>query len=197
MQKHNRRSIRLKGYDYSQPGAYFITIVTQNREFLFGDVINGKMVLNAAGLMIQNVWNELPKRFSNIEMDETIVMPNHFHGIIKIVGQTLAVTPHDDSEIINAAGMRPTPTGAYTEGRKTIGDIIGAFKSITTHEYIIGVKNNKWMVFCGKLWQRNYWEHIVRNEMELNRIRKYIINNPINWNSDNENPKHRRGNPCG
>ena len=159
-QKHHRRSIRLGGYDYSQPGGYFITIVTQNRECLFGDIIKGKMILNDAGKMIRRIWNELPTRFLNIELDESIVMPNHFHGILHIIEKMNHI----------------------------LGDMVGAFESITTHEYILGVKNTGWPPFNKKLWQRNYWEHIIRDENDLNRIREYIINNPLDWKSDNENP---------
>ena len=158
-QKHHRRSIRLPEHDYSQPGGYFVTIVTQDRECLFGDVVNRKMVLNNAGKMIQRIWNELPTRFSNIQLDEHIVMPNHFHGIVIIMKKS----------------------------DKSLGDMIGAFKSITTHEYILGVRNNGWQQFNKKLWQRNYWEHIIRDEKDLNRIREYIINNPLNWEGDGGN----------
>ena len=161
-QKHHRRSIRLKGFDYSQPGGYYVTIVTQNSECLFGDVVEGKMVLNDAGKMIQRVWNELPKRFPNTELDESIVMPNHFHGILMIIEKT----------------------------GKSLGDIVGAFESITIHEYVLGVKNNGWPRFNKKLWQRNYWEHIIRDENDLSRTRKYIINNPMQWEMDNENPNN-------
>jgi len=161
-QKHHRRSIRLKGYDYSQPGGYYVTLVTQNRRYLFGEVIEGKMVLNNAGKMVQRVWNELPERFPNINLDESIVMPNHFHGVLMIIEKT----------------------------DKVLGDIVGAFESITIHEYILGVRNMGWPRFNKKLWQRNYWEHIIRDEKDLNRIREYIINNPMEWKSDTENPNN-------
>jgi len=143
----HRRSIRLKGYDYSQNGAYFITICNQNRECLFGEIIGQKMILNDVGKMIDYQWNELQNKFNNIQLDEYIVMPNHFHGII-------------------------------------IGKIIGAFKSITTHEYIKGVKKYNWPSFNNAIWQRNYYEHIIRHEESLNKIREYIINNPMNWIND-------------
>ena len=159
-QTHHRRSIRLKGYDYSQLGGYYITLVAQNREHFFGGIFEGKVVLNDAGKMIQLSWQNLPNRFSNIELDERVIMPNHLHGIINIVKQESV----------------------------SIADVVGAFKSITTHEYILGVKNSGWPPFEKRLWQRNYWEHIIRNEKELDRIREYIINNPIKWQADAENP---------
>lgn len=206
---HHRRSIRLKGYDYSQTGLYFITICVNNRECLFGHVANGKMILNDAGQMIETEWLELPERFANVELHEYIVMPNHFHAILEIVGATLVVAPKN----VNTADNADTPNNAVApknagnsdipenaddvtgKGQpqgiaptgKTVGDMVGAFESITTVEYIRGVKNKNWKPFCGKLWQRNYWEHIIRNENEYNRISQYIIDNPANWGSDKFN----------
>ena len=172
-QKHHRRSIRLKDYDYSQAGACYVTIDVQNRECLFGDIVNYEMVLNEAGKMIDEQWNALPKRFPNIELDVYQIMPNHFHGIIVIVEY--------------GAGTRPAPAS-----KSTLGDIVGAFKSITTNEYIDGVDNQNWPQFYKRLWQRNYYEHVVRNEADLNRIRDYIQFNPSNWEEDEEDPKFKR-----
>jgi len=161
---HHRRSIRLKGYDYSQAGLYFITICCQDRACLFGGVVKGEMILNDAGMMVENEWNQLHERFTNIQLHEYIVMPNHFHAILEIVGATLVVAP--------------------TQKNKTVGDMVGAFKSIVTVEYIRGVKNWGWAPFNGKLWQRNYHEHIIRNEQSYQRISDYIINNPTKWIED-------------
>jgi REP element-mobilizing transposase RayT len=157
---HHRRSIRLQGYDYSRAGAYFITICTQNRECLFGEIVDGKMVLNHAGDMIQTVWDEIPDHYTGIEIDEFVVMPNHIHGIIGIVA----------------------PTG--NTGSLSLGDMVHRFKTMTTKRYADGVKQSVWRRFPGKLWQRNYWEYIVRNEMKLGRIREYIHNNSTQWKSD-------------
>lgn len=173
-QKHHRRSIRLKDHDYSQAGAYYVTIDVQNRECLFGRILNYEMILNEAGKMIEEQWNALPERFPNVELDSHQVMPNHFHGIIVIVG---VIFEH-------GSGTSPAPTK-----RPTLGDIVGAFKSITTNEYIKGVDNNHWPRFYKRLWQRDYYDHILRDEEDLNRIRDYIRSNPANWNEDKENPK--------
>ena len=176
-ERHHRRSIRLKEYDYTQPGAYFVTICTQNRLFLFGDVVEGRMLLNDAGLMVQTVWEGLPRRFPNVQLDAYVVMPNHFHAIVIIVD----VHPPVGAPLVGAqkgAGTRPAPT---------LGYIVGAFKSMTTNEYIRGVRQFRWTPFPGRLWQRNYYEHIIRNEGELNRIRGYIVNNPPRWHLDREN----------
>ena len=198
---HHRRSIRLKGYDYSQAGLYFITICTQNCECLFGNIKNRKMILNDAGQMIKTQWLELSNRFKNIELHEYVVMPNHFHAILQIVGATLVVAQNKNgdkninkniTQNINIDKIRKgqpqgiAPTGIVTVN-KTVGDMVGAFQSIVTVEYIRGVKNHNWQPFDGKLWQRNYWEHVIRNENEYNRISQYIIDNPAKWKNDKLN----------
>ena len=194
-EKHHRRSIRLKGYDYSQAGLYFITICVKNRACLFGKIINDKMILNDAGKMVNEQWLVLPQRFTNIQLHEHIVMPNHFHAILEIVPATtvratLVVAPNNNAvaqnDAVNPRKGQPqgiAPTGIAPTG-KTVGDMVGAFQSIATVEYIRGVKNNNWHPFDGKLWQRNYWEHIIRNEQSYQRISEYIINNPSNWKED-------------
>ena len=182
----NRQSIRLKNYDYSQSGLYFVTICTQNRECIFGDIVGAhhdapvpKMVLNNVGNMIEKLWNKIPEHFHMAELDIFQIMPNHLHVIIRIVG----------AGFMPARGERATTRVAPTI---TLGDIIGAFKSLTTHEYIIGVKNNGWKPFDKRLFQRNYYEHIIRNENDLNKIREYVINNPLMWDRDRNNPKFKK-----
>jgi len=172
-----RRSIRLKDYDYSSVGAYFITACTQNRQCLFGEIKNGETISNEAGRMVQSVWDKLPNRFPTTEPDECVVMPNHIHGIIVLVGAPLVGAQIEKDE--KRVGTRPTPT---------LGDVIGAFKSITTNEYILGVNGKGWPPFSNRLWQRNYYENIIRNEQALNKIREYIAANPLQWEFDLENP---------
>lgn len=176
----HRKSIRLKGYDYSQAGLYFITICCEDRECLFGDIIDGKMDLNDAGIMVRNEWLKIPGRFPYVKLHQYVVMPNHFHAIMEIVVGATLVVAHDNpfAHDNNGATTRVAPT------RKTIGDIVGAFQSIVTVEYIHGVKNNGYQPFYGKLWQRNYHEHIIRNEQSYQNISDYIINNPAKWNDD-------------
>lgn len=212
---HHRRSIRLKGYDYTQSGAYFVILVTQGRDCLFGDVANDEMQLNDAGRMVQSAWEALPQRFPGIELDEYRIMPNHTHGIIVVVGATLVVA-HDAQTDVDRAGTSPAPTTigdgvdnvgatlvvaqdvrmgadwAGTSPAPTLGDIVGAFKSITTHEYIRGVYESGWPPFDKRVWQRNYFEHIIRNERELDHIREYILNNPLKWVLDREHPNAKR-----
>ena len=180
---HKRRSIRLKGYDYSQAGLYFITICVQDRECLFGNIENGEMILNDAGKMIETEWLNLNNRFSNIELHEFIVMPNHFHGILEIVGATLVVAQNDvNTQNKNNENEKGQPQGIAPT--KTVGDMMDAFKSISTVEYIRGVKNLGWKPFDGRIWQRNYYEHIIRNEQSYQTISNYIINNPAKWQED-------------
>jgi hypothetical protein len=147
-QKHHRKSIRLKGYDYSQAGAYFVTIVAQGREPFFGGIVAGEMVLNEAGKMVKVIWEAMPERFPNIELGAFVVMPNHFHAIVIIhstVGAGLVPVPAFAGEDLPSNGAvsdeigattRVAPTGIAPTNPPTLGQIIGAFKSITTHEYL-------------------------------------------------------------
>jgi len=160
--EHYRRSIRLQGYDYSQVGAYFVTVCVQNRKCLLGDILKDEMRLNDAGRMVERWWVELGNKFPSFELDEYVVMPNHFHGIIIIVGADLCVRP--------------------------IPEIVQWFKTMTTNEYIRSVKSLGWIPFNARLWQRNYYERVIRNEEEMCRIRQYIADNPAQWTHDRENP---------
>jgi REP element-mobilizing transposase RayT len=188
----NRQSIRLHGYDYSQSGAYFVTICVQDLQCLFGEMVNSKMVLNDAGQMIESIWSELPERFPHVKLDKFVIMPNHFHGIMVFRGGEPCVRPKTGEQSTGEMGeigehkVRP-----YGTLPGTLGRIMQAFKSITTHKYIAGIKQKQWPPFPGKLWQRNYYEHIVRDENELNDIRRYIMDNPKKWNLDRENPNAR------
>lgn len=175
---NHRKSIRLKNYDYSQAGLYFITICTHDRLPLFGNIVDGIMNLNVTGTMVNNQWLELTNRFPAIVLHENVVMPNHIHGIIEIVGAIPCGCP-DGIGTIDEAGIRPAPTNT-----KTLGDMVGAFKSLSTHEYIKNIKQNNWLPLPGKLWQRNYYEHIIRNEEAYLKIADYIETNPQRWQED-------------
>ena len=224
---HRRRSLRLKGYDYTGAGAYFVTIVTQSRSCLFGEILGEEMRLNEAGEMIRTVWEALPRRFPGIEIEGFVVMPNHLHGIIAIhqpvgaglvpaqdtngqsteptdVGAGLVPAQDTDDHTTKRVTTRFAPTNqnpdcgvenaptvpnrATTRVAPTLGDIIGAYKSLTTVEYVRGVKTMEWTPFHGRLWQRNYYEHIVRHEDSLRHLQQYILDNPDRWAFDRENP---------
>ncbi|WP_132014634.1 transposase [Hydrogenispora ethanolica] len=317
---HHRRSIRLKGYDYSRAGLYFITICTQSRLHLLGKIENGAMILNDAGRMVATVWNEIPQHYSGFAIHEFVVMPNHIHGIIEImamvgagpracpggscnhrdgscnrrdgscnhracpdgscdrpggrcncpiperprngqpydtgqrcdgqrcVGQPQGVAPTEipvdfsvgmvktmgstavnlpnvvqrDGQLCNSGQLRcehqwngqPHDTGQRCDGQRCVGqpqgvapteipvdisvgmvkimgstavnlpDIVHRFKTLTTKRYTDGVKQCGWVPFPGRLWQRNYYEHIIRNENSYQMIAEYIVNNPANWSKD-------------
>ena len=180
---HHRRSIRIADYDYSTTGAYFVTICIQNRICLFGKIEGGEIQLNEAGYMVHKIWNELPEKYPGVEIDEFIVMPNHIHGIVVLnVGAGPCACP--DSNKGQPRGVAPT--------RLSLPDVVHRYKSFTTSEYRIGVEQLNWIPFPGKLWQRNYYEHVIRNEKELNQNREYISNNPLQWALDNENPQNMK-----
>ena len=195
---HHRRSIRLRHYDYAAAGAYFVTICVQERESLFGTIAEGVMRLNDAGRMVADLWAGLPARFPDLNLDEYAVMPNHFHGILVLTGRRgePCVRPqsqegkttgdHKDRE--NPGDHKDRPYGTR-DG--SIGRIMQAFKSLTTHAYIYGVTHHQWQPFPGRLWQRNYYEHVIRDEAELHNARQYIVDNPLRWEEDTENPAKR------
>jgi len=175
---HHRRSIRLKGYDYSQTGLYFITLCCQNRACLFGEIENGKMILNDAGRMIEKWYFELENKYPDKRCHEMVVMPNHFHCIIE------NVMLHDDVDYFRDAHPENKYGMHNIKHHATIGDAMDWFKTMTTNEYIRNVKTENWQPFDKKLWQRNYWEHIIRNEQSFVKISEYIINNPVSWRND-------------
>lgn len=167
------------------PGVYR---PTANRTTTIRIAANGAMVLNDAGEMILGQWISLADRFHSVELDEFIVMPNHFHGIIELVsGQPI---PAEPQEIGQPQGIAPTVEQSSIEKPTTtkinpaIGDVIGAFKSLSTNEYIAGVKQKSWPPFHQKLWQRNYYEHVIRSEQSYLDIVEYIRNNPLKWIED-------------
>ena len=227
---HHRRSIRLKGYDYSQAGLYFVTICVQNKDCLFGEIIDGKMILNNAGNMIEKWGLELSHKFSDILLDTYVIMPNHFHAIIinngnnnpTTVGADLRVCPDklrvcpnklnkhcenvlDEHIMLGAHIGAPLHDEYVLDGHRenTLGEhvilgehagsplhaVVQWFKTMTTNEYIRGVKTFDWQPFDKKLWQRNYWKHIIGNAQSYQLIAEYIINNPAEWENDDLNTK--------
>ncbi|MCD6580158.1 MAG: transposase [Desulfuromusa sp.] len=146
---HHRRSLRLKGYDYSQAGAYFVTICTQNRGCLFGEILDKEMILNDPGRMVEKWWGELNNKFPQSKTDEYMIMPNHFHGIIVTVGADLRVCPDTDPPVCPDTGEQ-TLTGEHIGS--PLRTVIQWFKTMTTNEYIRGVKQHGWTPFHDKLW---------------------------------------------
>ncbi|WP_037325830.1 transposase [Runella zeae] len=181
---HHRQSIRLKGYDYSQSGSYFITICARERECIFGEIKEGKTILSHLGQLVEQEWLALPHRFPHTDLDEYVVMPNHFHGIIHIaVGAGLASAL--ESAQLEAPQFKPEQIGP-TPPTSTLGDIVCAFKSLVFKRHYDLIRNNH-LDEIAKCWQRNYWERIIRNHQEYNNIQNYIISNPERWSQDSDN----------
>ena len=176
-----RDSHRLRGYDYALDGAYFVTIVTQDRALLFGNIGGGEMGYRDAGLVIDSWWHSISRRFPTVLTDEYVVMPNHLHGILFIGGQV-------ENDRPGKGDHTGSPLQSPVLENPSLGAVVGWFKTMTTNDYIRGVKEDGWPPFRGRLWQRNYHDHIIRNNRALDNIRAYIINNPSNWNDDAENP---------
>ena len=177
MPQSGRRSIRLKDFDYSQVGAYFVTICTYDRECLFGQIVDEKMRSNEFGRLVAEEWSRSGKIRHEMDMDEFIVMPNHVHGIIKIMGSEKGV---GNQRHVGATGRSPLPAGPAPN---SIGAFVAGFKSIATKRI-----NDMRGTPRVPIWQRNYYEHVIRDEKSLNRIREYILTNPERWESDKENP---------
>lgn len=170
---HHRRSIRLPGYDYSQAGAYYVTIVTHNRDMLFGEVIDGEMKLNDFGKVVQEEWERTAIVRPNIELGAYMVMPNHFHGILIIT----------DAVVGASRRLAPT-TDAISPKPGSLGAIMAQFKSIVTKR-IWKLDEN---MNGTPIWQRNYYEHIIRNDREMGKIWRYIESNPVTWNPMKKTP---------
>src|SRR5258706_11147815 len=163
----SRRSIRLKEFDYSQPGLYFVTIVTHQRKCLFGEIVDGKVRLTKAGTIVSEIWVGVQERFPNVSADLFVVMPNHVHGIITVGAQFIVTDRAGEKGAMNRA--------------PTLGQVIRTLKAASTHR--IRQSNG-----LGIVWQRNYYEYVIRDEQSLQRIRQYICDNPLRWELDPENP---------
>lgn len=183
---HHRRSIRLKEYDYSQPGAYFITICTHQREHLFGEIVDGIMQLNEFGQIAHEEWHKTARIRVEIELDEFVIMPNHFHGIVIIHEPVRAYRDTPKGGVgdtpVRAYGHTPLPTPnptTFESPSRTLGAIVRGFKSAVTTQI-----NQKRCTPGNPVWQRNYWEHIIRDKKDLYNVQAYILNNPIQWEND-------------
>lgn len=193
-QKHHRRSIRLNGFDYASPGGYFVTLVTWHRECLFGDVINNEIRLNKVGKIVEWEWLELPKRMSYVSLGAHVVMPNHFHGIL-FIHENVGATRQGPIESRSGEDLSPTDTSNGIDGSPlrprgpkpaSLGAILAQFKSRATKRI--------WKIPAFKdtpIWQRNYYERIIRDDAGLRNITNYIESNPRLWEQDRENPSYK------
>lgn len=180
---HHRKSIRLKEYNYSQPGNYFITVCALTREAVFGVIRDQEMIRNKNGEIVVDCWQEIPSHFPHVETDAFVVMPDHIHGIITILDSTeYIVGSRHDVRMTHDVGARhasPLPERPNRTKPGSLGAVIGSFKSAVSKRI-----NQNLGTQGSSIWQRNYYEHIIRNDKDLNRIRLYIHNNPANWNED-------------
>ena len=180
---HHRESMRLKNYDYSQDGYYFTTICAKNKIECFGEIIDGKMVLNECGKIVEKCWYDLPNHYHNCRLDEFIIMPNHNHGIVIIDNGVVetGLKPIRMDKSVVGMGLKPIPTGVK---RYSLSEIIRAFKTFSSRKIN---EQNPNLIFR---WQLRFYDHIIRNEKSLDKIREYIVNNPLKWELDRNNPEN-------
>ncbi|NMB67235.1 MAG: hypothetical protein GYA20_00550 [Chloroflexi bacterium] len=184
---HHRRSLRLPGYDYSQPGAYFVTVMTHGRACLFGEVVDGKMILNAAGRIVAEIWNSLPARFPGVELGAWVVMPNHFHGTVEIHETNVGAIHELPLQDGNDASPQQGGDERAARRRMTLPLVMGYFKMNTAKRInLLGNTPGQ------PVWQRNYYEHIIRNDEDYRLIHLYIEANPARWPEDRESPAYGR-----
>ena len=183
---HHRRSIRLKEYDYSQAGAYFLTLCTYQRQCLFGEIVGGAMQLNPYGQVVAEEWVRSPTLRREIELDQWVIMPNHFHGIVLIQSVDKGDRLDDFENIgVGAQGLAPLQTGIAYRQPKSLSTFVAGFKSAVTKRI------NRLRDAPGNpLWQRNYYEHVIRDEPSCHILRQYIANNPLSWELDQLHPKN-------
>jgi putative transposase len=172
-----RRSLRLKGWDYSQSAAYFITLCVHNQACLLGAISKGKMQLSPAGSMITRIWLGMPEYNPGLVLDEYVVMPNHFHALLGLIDPNIG------------RGQCPAPTGTqdlqvYSQRKLSVPDVVRKFKTLSITEFSSGVRDAGWPPHGRHLWQRGYFDRVVRNEQELESCREYIFNNPLSWHLD-------------
>jgi putative transposase len=211
---HHRKSIRLRARDYSSPGHYYVTLCTEERKSLFGDIIEGVMHLNDMGRAVETCWRDIPRHFPHAELDEFVIMPNHVHGIIRIVTREWV---HVDSPLraigipimpaLVVTGTNVLDVGANDHSPLHVPNVINRVRQINPNHprgtsrtigsmirgFKIGV--TRWAIqngFPGHVWQRNYHDHIIRHERSLERVRAYIRANPENWMRDRNNPDRCR-----
>lgn len=181
-ERPQRRSIRLQEFDYTRQGAYFVTICTRNQMCLFGEIMNGEMRMNDLGRVAQLLWEEIPAHFPQVETDAWVVMPNHVHGILVIARDERATHAERATHTERATHASPLRASAGPP-KRSLGAIVGSYKSAVSKRI-----NQSRRTLGTPVWQRNYYDHVIRDDADLNRIRQYIIDNPAKWSEDRENP---------
>ena len=174
--KYRIDSIRLPGWDYGSVDRYFVTICTKNRECFFGNIVNGKMQLSEIGEIVKTEWIKTKQLRKNIELDEFTIMPDHFHGIL-VINVISVETPRNSCKGVARNAFTKNHMSRISPKSRTLSTIIRSFKSAITRQC-------RQMSFHNFAWQSRFYEHIIRNKFELNRIREYIMNNPLKWHLD-------------
>lgn len=192
---HHRRTHRLSGYNYAAHGAYFLTLCVQGKEPLLGKIHANSLALNDAGRMVEHWWHELSGKFPTVQSDHYIIMPDHLHGIITLHPATHTAAeadpwgcPWSDSppSPVNQSGhTNPVNQGGHIG--PPLHQVVQWFKTMSTNAYIRGVCNQQWPPFHGRLWQRDYYDRIIRNQTDLDHMRRYIRENPTRWNTNHPN----------
>ena len=182
----HRRSLRLKTHNYAEIGAYFVTVVVEGRSCLLADLEADDVRLTEIGQMAAEEWRALECRFPGVRLDTFVVMPNHLHAVVWLESVTVG------APFVGALGERATTrVGERATTRvapTTLGAVVGAYKSLTTCRYLGGIARHGWPRLSRRLWQRNYYDHVIRDETDLGRIRQYIQENPLRWSDDEDNP---------
>jgi putative transposase len=200
--RRRRPSNRLDGYDYASASAYFVTITLQSMDCLFGVVADGVVALSIPGLMVESWWGTIERRFDSVELGSYVVMPNHLHGIVftgvvpesrhsdrgegdHIGSPVRTIAAHPEQFVW--AGQRGRPASnawALDSSEPSLSDVVGWFKTMTTNDYIRGVKEYGFPPFERRLWHRTFYDHIIRNDADLARIEEYIAGNPTRGTTD-------------
>ena len=184
---HHRRTIRLRDYDYSTAGAYFVTICTFERECLLGDAVDGEMRLNGMGQIVATIWDSLPERYPDVDADAFVIMPNHIHGIIVINGDVQVGAIHESPDLDLPQHERAIRESPLPNRRTmTLSKVIGYLK-MNTAKRINQLRDNP----GASVWQRNYYERVIRNDQELQSIQQYVVDNPAKWQEDENHPSHQ------
>ena len=209
-----RKNLRIPKFDYAQPGAYFVTIVTQDRQKIFGQIIDMDVELSDVGKMVKEVIDQIPGHYLGVNVELFVIMPNHVHLLLLITnvaaGLSASVAAGLRAGVVAGprAGVVASPRAGVVAGPRacqsdhiedgqpqgvdptkeqlSLPEIVHRIKSLTTHRYSIGVNEKGWPRFEKRLWQRNYYEHVIRNERDYQAVFDYILNNPRNWEMDEE-----------
>jgi putative transposase len=196
----DRKSIRLRNYDYSQPGMYYVTLCVRNRGCVLGKMVKNEMILSAMGEIVRDSWENIPKHFKNAALDRYVIMPNHMHGIVmlkeSLVGTRHAVSPQENENLHQGAPLQkyvsPQGISNFRQTEKCGKPIHGSLSTIMRSFKSAASKRIHSAGQLGFDWQSRFYEHVIRDGNDLDRIRRYILDNPTNWLNDENFPQNIR-----